>query len=97
MSEADEIWGYTKTGRMNHKQILIDYLKSKVELADWHAVSDAANDLRVMESVPAAKYSCVNCGLDFEYESKSGCYPACDTCYSNAKEFSDKLREKNGK
>jgi len=31
-----------------HK-ILLEYLKHKVELADWHGVSDAANDLRVLE------------------------------------------------
>lgn len=28
---------------------LVTYLKMKVEEADWHAVSDAANDLRVLE------------------------------------------------
>lgn len=29
---------------------LIAYMKTKVEQADWHAVSDAANDLRVLEA-----------------------------------------------
>jgi len=29
---------------------LITYLKVKVQEHDWHAVSDAANDLRVMEA-----------------------------------------------
>lgn len=29
---------------------LIEYLKAKTQEADWHAVSDAANDLRVMEA-----------------------------------------------
>lgn len=29
---------------------LIAYLKMKVEQADWHGVSDAANDLRVLEA-----------------------------------------------
>lgn len=29
---------------------LIAYLKMKVDQADWHAVSDAANDLRVLEA-----------------------------------------------
>ena len=33
-----------------HRRILIEYLKAKVELADWHGVSDAANDLRVLEA-----------------------------------------------
>lgn len=29
---------------------LIDYLQSKVEVEDWHAVSDAANDLRDVDA-----------------------------------------------
>jgi hypothetical protein len=29
---------------------LLAYLKAKVEAADWHGVSDAANDLRVLEA-----------------------------------------------
>ncbi len=29
---------------------LIEYLKMKVEQADWHGVSDAANDIRVLEA-----------------------------------------------
>jgi hypothetical protein len=33
-----------------HRQTLINYLLSKVEQADWHAVADAANDLRVLEA-----------------------------------------------
>jgi len=36
---------------------LIDYLLLKVQESDWHGVSDAANDLRVME----AKHE--QCGL----------------------------------
>lgn len=28
---------------------LVEYLKLKVEQKDWHGVSDAANDLRVLE------------------------------------------------
>lgn len=36
-----------------HRETLIAYLKAKVDIADWHGVSDAANDLRVLEaSVP---------------------------------------------
>lgn len=31
------------------KRILIEYLLAKVKEQDWHAVSDAANDLRVIE------------------------------------------------
>jgi hypothetical protein len=29
---------------------LVTYLKVKTEEADWHGVSDAANDLRVLEA-----------------------------------------------
>lgn len=29
---------------------LIAYLKHKIDIADWHGVSDAANDLRVLEA-----------------------------------------------
>jgi hypothetical protein len=29
--------------------VLVAYLNMKVEQADWHGVSDAANDLRVLE------------------------------------------------
>lgn len=32
------------------RETLIAYLKLKVEEADWHGVSDAANDLRVLEA-----------------------------------------------
>lgn len=33
-----------------HREALIAYLLSCVEREDWHAVSDAANDLRVLEA-----------------------------------------------
>ena len=36
-------------GLKPQKATLVDYLKMKVELEDWHAVSDAANDLRELE------------------------------------------------
>lgn len=32
------------------RQVLIDYLLHKVTDEDWHGVSDAANDIRVMEA-----------------------------------------------
>ena len=31
------------------RNVLIAYLRIKVASADWHAVSDAANDLRVLD------------------------------------------------
>lgn len=33
-----------------HHAVLVAYLKSKVEIADWHAVWDAAMDLKVLEA-----------------------------------------------
>ena len=33
-----------------HREALIGYLRSRVALEDWHGVSDAANDLRVLEA-----------------------------------------------
>lgn len=36
------------------KKILIEYMKLKMEEADWHGVSDCANDLRELEASPAA-------------------------------------------
>ena len=32
------------------RETLIRYLKHKTEIADWHGVSDAANNLRVLEA-----------------------------------------------
>jgi hypothetical protein len=32
------------------RQILIDYLKMKVDQADWHGVRDAAVDIEIMEA-----------------------------------------------
>lgn len=34
----------------NRTQVMVDYLLLCVELEDWHGVSDAANDLRVIEA-----------------------------------------------
>jgi hypothetical protein len=33
-----------------HQRVLVDYLRAKVSLGDWHGVSDAANDIRVLEA-----------------------------------------------
>ena len=33
----------------SERNVLIAYLRIKVASADWHAVSDAANDLRVLD------------------------------------------------
>jgi hypothetical protein len=35
---------------MTHKELMVQYLKQKVELEDWHGVADAACDLRVLEA-----------------------------------------------
>jgi hypothetical protein len=36
--------------QQTHRAALIAYLREKVEIGDWHGVSDAANDLRVLEA-----------------------------------------------
>jgi hypothetical protein len=33
-----------------HRRTLIEYLKAKVELADWHGVRDAAVDIEILEA-----------------------------------------------
>ena len=41
---------------IQQRKIYVDYLLMKVQQADWHGVSDAANDLRELESkFPALK------------------------------------------
>ncbi len=35
---------------MSEREVLIAYLRMKVDQEDWHAVSDAANDLRVLDA-----------------------------------------------
>ena len=35
---------------MTKKELLIEYIKVKLAEGDYHAVSDAANDLRVLEA-----------------------------------------------
>lgn len=37
-----------------HRSVLIAYLKAKIEISDWHGVSDAANDLRELEATQRA-------------------------------------------
>ena len=41
-------------------EVLIQYLNHKVDERDWHAVSDAANDLRVLEARIVQIGSCIN-------------------------------------
>lgn len=38
-----------------HRKVLIEYLLAKVAVNDWHGVSDAANDLRVLEAQMEAR------------------------------------------
>ena len=41
----------TSTHNYDHKRrTMIAYLHTKMDESDWHAVSDAANDLRVLEA-----------------------------------------------
>ena len=30
--------------------VLVDYIRLKIEQSDWHGISDAANDIRVIEA-----------------------------------------------
>ena len=41
------------------RSALITYLYHKAEISDWHGVSDAANDLRVLEAGEEARRSCM--------------------------------------
>lgn len=34
----------------SRRKILIDYLRMKIEMQDWHGVADAANDLRELDA-----------------------------------------------
>lgn len=38
-------------GLKEQRDVLITYLKAKTEAQDWHAVSDAANDIRELEAL----------------------------------------------
>ena len=40
----------TKKDFESRKKAYIDYMLMNIEQEDWHAVSDAANDLRVLEA-----------------------------------------------
>jgi len=40
----------TKEDFETRKKAYIDYMRMNIEQEDWHAVSDAANDLRVLEA-----------------------------------------------
>jgi hypothetical protein len=40
----------TKQDFESRKKAYIDYMRMNIEQGDWHAVSDAANDLRVLEA-----------------------------------------------
>lgn len=40
-----------------HHAVLVAYLKAKVEIGDWHAVWDAAMDLKTIEAEENAKNS----------------------------------------
>lgn len=45
----------TKQDFENRRKAYIDYMLMNIEQGDWHAVSDAANDLRVLEASFIAK------------------------------------------
>ena len=48
---------------------LVAYLRAKIEEGDWHGVSDAANDLRVLEARHSTAShgelcACADCDLE---------------------------------
>lgn len=47
---AFEQWNPSRDEHVEDHAALVNYLLSAVRRADWHAVSDAANDLRVLEA-----------------------------------------------
>jgi hypothetical protein len=49
-----------RKGLKDAVEVLIKYLDHKVDERDWHAVSDAANDLRVLEARIIQIESCIN-------------------------------------
>ena len=48
------------------RDVMRQYLKHKLELDDWHGVSDAANDLRVLEAAHGR-------GVDSGGRARPGC------------------------
>jgi hypothetical protein len=50
MSKPADVTADERTQRQREHETLVAYLKVKVEAGDWHGVSDAANDLRVLEA-----------------------------------------------
>jgi hypothetical protein len=52
---SDELDAHRRScGHGDRRTALIAYLKSCIDVGDWHGVSDAANDLRVLEAIGAA-------------------------------------------
>jgi phosphoserine phosphatase len=47
---ADKVAEESMTLHEKQKAKYISYMMMNIELEDWHAVSDAANDLRVLEA-----------------------------------------------
>lgn len=40
----------TEEDYKRRKKVYVDYMLMNIQQEDWHAVSDAANDLRVLEA-----------------------------------------------
>lgn len=61
------------TYNFEHKrQALVAYMRVKMDEGDWHAVSDAANDLRVLEATAEGKKFLVQAGVRFREETING-------------------------
>lgn len=56
---------------MTTKEVLIEYMKRKIDQEDWHAVSDAANDLRVLEEHIACAKDQLKIPFDKDFHQKT--------------------------
>lgn len=52
---------------MTDRELLIEYLKLKVNEEDWHGVADAAMDLRELDAFERGILHEADCALDCEY------------------------------
>ncbi len=51
MSKDEKSHRFHKIGQLqNQRNVMIEYLKLRLELCDWHGVQDAASDIREIEA-----------------------------------------------
>jgi len=69
------------------RKTLITYLKMKTDEGDWHGVSDAANDLRVLEASPRT-YENQLTGIQNESNYKTGQQAGYNICAQQSQQAS---------